>query len=696
MTEVITVLKEEEKFLKALDVSYSYNLAKKMEKPGTNPVLGFRTAGSGAEFEVGEMLAREMRDIGLSDVVKDRVEVDAWDFHHAVLSFRDRQGRERSFQLGAYQTQFDTQGPKTYSLVYAGKGTARDYEGLDVRDKLVLVDINQRDEWWINFPVYQAKLKGAAALIAVQDQGYGEVDDEALNAQDIAGPADAPAFSISRADARVLKEEMERGEILVSFDAKSLVREKSGTYNIVGRIPGRNTKKSILLSAHYDSYFSGFQDDNTAVSMMLGIARALVKSGFQPKYNLIFCAMAAEEWGVINSKYDWSTGAYEEIFTVRPQWRGQVIADLNFELPAFAHGKKDGVRCTYEYESFLKEFVSGVSPDKTVYPEGIEVLCPIETWSDDFSMAIGGIPSMVNDFASGEFMETHYHSQFDNEEFYDEEVYRFHHEFYGRLVLALDRLAVVPLDFSRLFSAVKESEDQGLWKRANADGRKLLEEASRGEALGKGIYDQISRINLRYRKMLEEGRQEEAERLFAACEPLQEKLLYAFYKEQDYFVRLNWHDEVLFPQQAVRRNLEAIYQALDCLEAGNIRQCLEYVYSIDNNRYAFEFDREVFDYFTGYVLDQPADRLKWGTGRIIHHENLFRLVEKLKKRAENEGQEVQNLEEQLKELTAVAESQAACYRDDLRYMTEASKKIGLLLEECREMARSEEIQTYGE
>lgn len=90
---------------------------------------------------------------------------------------------------------------------------------------------------------------------------------------------------------------MERGEILVSFDAKSLVREKSGTYNIVGRIPGRNTKKSILLSAHYDSYFSGFQDDNTAVSMMLGIARALVKSGFQPKYNLIFCAMAAEEWG---------------------------------------------------------------------------------------------------------------------------------------------------------------------------------------------------------------------------------------------------------------------------------------------------------------------------------------------------------------------------------------------------------------
>ena len=52
-------------FLKALDLSYSYRLAKQMEKPRTNPVLGFRTAGSKAEFETGELLVREMKEIGL-------------------------------------------------------------------------------------------------------------------------------------------------------------------------------------------------------------------------------------------------------------------------------------------------------------------------------------------------------------------------------------------------------------------------------------------------------------------------------------------------------------------------------------------------------------------------------------------------------------------------------------------------------
>ena len=675
---------EEQEFLKALDLSYSYRLAKQMEKPRTNPVLGFRTAGSKAEFETGELLVREMKEIGLKDVTKDRVEVDVWEFHHALLSFQDQEGKEYRFQLGAYQTQFDTHGPREFSVVYVGKGTARDYEGLDVRGKLVLADINQRDEWWINFPVYQAKLKGAAALIAVQNQGYGEVDDHALNAQDIAGPADAPAFSISRADAQILKKELERGEIRVSFDAKSLVREKGETYNIIGRIPGRNTKKSILLSAHYDSYFSGFQDDNTAVAMMLGIARALIKSGYRPKYNLIFCAMAAEEWGVIGSKYDWSTGAYEEIFTARPQWRGQVIADLNFELPAYAHGRKDGLRCTYEYRCFLKDFVKRISPDATAYPDGIQVLSPIETWSDDFSMAIGGIPSMVNDFASGEFMETHYHSQFDNEEFYDEKVYRFHHELYGRLVLELDRLAVVPLDFSRLFRAIRDSEDSCLWQRAEADGRELLKEAKEKEELGRKLYDRIMDVNRRYQELPDGG--EEGERFFAALEPLQEKLLYAFFKEQDYFVRLNWHDEVLFPQQAVRRNLEAIYGALDCLEQGDAEGCLEKLYSIDNNRYAFEFEREVFGYFNQYVLNQPADRLKWGAGRIIRHENLFSLVESLKKYLEEkEGQPEKRRKERQKlqrQLEQAAENQAACYRDDIRYMTEAVRKMGALLAEC--------------
>ena len=144
---------------------------------------------------------------------------------------------------------------------------------MDVTGKLVLVDINQRDEWWINYPVYQAHLKGAAAVIAAQTGGYGEVDERALNAQDIAGPSNAPAFSIARRDADQLKKMLQgRSEVKVLFDASTKVIPAQTTYNIVGEIPGKtHPERRIMLSAHYDSYFDGFQDDNCAIALMFGV-----------------------------------------------------------------------------------------------------------------------------------------------------------------------------------------------------------------------------------------------------------------------------------------------------------------------------------------------------------------------------------------------------------------------------------------
>ena len=631
----------EEAFEQAVDVKKSYDLAKRMEEPKTNPVLGYRTAGSKAEWKTGELLLKEMQD-----------------------------------------------------MVYLGRGTAENYENIDVKGKLVLIDINQREEWWINFPVYQAHLKGAAALIAVQDQGYGEIHDTSLNAQDIAGPKEAAAFSISQADEAILKEDMgnmektgnytgDFKEIQVLFDAQSTVIRDRESYNITGMIPGEEPEQMIMLSAHYDSYFTGFQDDNAAVAMMLGIARPLIDMGYKPRKTLVFCAMAAEEWGVVDSKYDWSTGAYEQVFTAHPEWQGKVIADFNFELPAHAHGKKDAVRCTYEYASFMKKATEHIQPSKEAYPEGLEVHFPIQTWSDDFSIAIAGIPSSVNEFSDGEFMETHYHSQFDNEDFYDEPVYRFHHNLYGKLVLAFDHTAVVPMDFERLFAAVEDSVEKALCEKTQANETNLLERLKKAKELGHQLYDQIQKINETYKNLLEAGKYEEAKAMAAEYAALNSSLLYIFRKEQDYFVRLNWHDDVLFPQQGVGENLKAIYKALACLKEDDPEGALEAVYEIDNNRYAFLFDREVFRYFTEYVLNQPADRLKWGYGRIIHHENLYDLVVSLKEKNKlQKAGERPDLEEEYKILLQAANAQEQCYRDDIDYMASSVEKLLAAMEGC--------------
>ncbi len=675
----------QEAVIKNIDTDYSYQLAKRMEQFRSNEKLGYRPAGSRAEFLTGEMLKEEMQKLGLSEVCKNAVTVDGWEFKHAELTFETKDGKKHTALLGAYQTNFVTDGEQEFSLMYLGKGTEADYEGMDVTGKLVLVDINQRDEWWINYPVYQAHLKGAAAVIAVQCGGYGEVDAKALNAQDIAGPEDAPAFSISREDAKLLRKLLDgEKELTVRLDADSRVKRDCTTYNISGCIPGKHPERMVLLSAHYDSYFSGFQDDNTAIAMMFGIAKTLIESGFKPNNTIVFCAMAAEEWGVVDSNFDWSTGAYEQIFTAHPEWVGKVIADLNFELPALAHGTRARIRCCYEYVHYIKEYLDGLPELTKAYPEVTSVTAPIETWSDDFSMAIAGIPSMVNDFTGGSFMETHYHSQFDNDDFYDEAVYRLHHELFALLILALDETAVVPLDFSPVLERViaggsrivTAAEEILLQTKKNQIGqeqiataaKKLIQVTEEAQKKEKQSYDQTAAINARYHMLLANGNMEEAEQIFVENRSREEKLLAKFKQEQDCFVRIDWYGEVFFPHEILWKNIGLLQDTIDALEQSDVDKALEKIYQVDNNAYAFMFDEYVYRHFTDYVFNQPKERLKWGYGRLLEHEDLYHVVKcLLKKRKEADTD----------------------YREELHYLKECyNKQTGRLLGTLKEISQT--------
>lgn len=665
----------EQQYIASLDIEASYNLAKQMEAYRTNPVLGYRPAGSKAEFETGEMLKSYMEDLGLSNVRKDEIKVDGWEFEKAVLAYADAAGERQEVQLGAYQTDFVTKGAETFQVVYVGKGGEKDYADKDVTGKIVLAEINQRDEWWINFPVYQAHEKGAKALIAVQIGGYGQVDEKALNAQDIAGPPEAAAFSMSFEDSEKLKACLdEKGEITVTLDASSRVMRDVSTYNILGEIPGRRSDRMILLSAHYDSYFSGFQDDNTAVTMMLGIARAFIKMGYQPENTWVFCAMAAEEWGIADSKYDWSTGAYAEVFNVHPEWAGKVIGDFNFELPALSNGNLDGIRCTYEYKDFFEDTLKTLPALSPAYPEGVLVSAPIETWSDDFSVAISGIPSMVNEFSAGSFMTTHYHSQYDSDAYYNEAAYRFHHELYGLLLMHLDRQSVAPLNFAEVFEQASASLDVLMCQKSGSRVTALLNLLGQTEEVAEEVYDRIYDIN-------EAGVDSEQ------CREAENILLKVFKMAQDKYVRLTWEDAVVFPQEAAQNNLRYLKKAIRALKRKipDAEAAFEALYEIDNNAYAFQFSKQVYERFTDYVLDQNSDRLQWGRGRIVHHENLYDLVAQLMDKYHQGATDFAN---EIAELEKVAKRQKAYLRDDIEYMLQSTEKMLLLLQAANERLKN--------
>lgn len=672
---------DQKSVLEKIDTKYSYDLAKKMEEFKTNEELGYRTAGSEAEIKTGQMIYDEMKKIGLKDVSKDEITLDTWTFEKAKMYFTDDSGKKHEFNLGGYQTNFDTKGEKEFEVIYAGKGTASDLEGLDVKDKLVLVDINQREEWWINYPTYQAHVKGAAGLIAVQAGGYSEVNEDALNAQDICGPADAPAFSMSQTDAKVLKEAIEKNNneaIKVSFDAKSEVGFDGKTYNIVGTIPGKDKDAMILMSAHIDSYFAGFQDDNAAVGMMMGIAKAIVDSGYQPEKTLVFTALAAEEWGTSNTRYDWSTGAYKQIFEARPEWVGKVVADINFELPAYEHETKDYLRSSYEYNTYLSEFVKKVPMVEGAYKEGIEVISPIQTWSDDFSFSIAGVPSMRNDF-SGNFMEQRYHTQFDDDSTYNEKAFLLHHKLYGALMLEYDKTAVAPLNFVTRLEAIEESLNNEVMDKYSVDTSDLLTAIKEAKESAKTTYAKVEEINDKYKTALAKGEDEEAKKLYEESRNLNSELLKIFKFAEDKFVRLTWEDENIFPHEKAQNNIDNISKAIEALEKKDVKTAIdEYIYVVDNNWYAYDFDEEVFNYFTDYVLNQPADRLMWGAGRLEGHENLFDTVKSLLSKYDEENPEISKEIERLKEAES---NQKELLENSIKEETSSIKELNNRLSE---------------
>ena len=92
---------------------------------------------------------------------------------------------------------------------------------------------------------------------------------------------------------------------------------------------------------------------------------------------------------------------------------------------------------------------------------------------------------------------------------------------------------------------------------------------------------------------------------------------------------------------------------------------------------AFEFEEEVFYHFTEYIMKQESERLMWGKGRILHHENLYELVERLK----NKEIDKDSLELEQRQLEEVWERQCAYYKDDIEYLIRAVTKFSEMLQE---------------
>ncbi len=133
------------------------------------------------------------------------------------------------------------------------------------------------------------------------------------------------------------KERQKKGRLEVHPDSiaklKQEVHQKLSMRNVLGMIPGKNTKEYVIVGAHFDhlgidpaldgdQIYNGADDNASGVSAVLQIARAFLASGQQPERNVIFAFWDGEEKGLLGSKY----------FVQTCPFLSQIKGYLNFDM----------------------------------------------------------------------------------------------------------------------------------------------------------------------------------------------------------------------------------------------------------------------------------------------------------------------------------------------------------------------------
>ena len=578
--------------------------------------------GQGAILAAKILVAGLMEEIGLTDVEKAAADCDRWQFNGASLTV---DGEE--YDVYSYATASTPAEGLTAEIVYVGDGTMWDYEGLDVTGKIVLIDIDQRSNWWITYPMLEAQYQGAAAILAANVGGFAQIADDALNCQDICGPTAIPTLSIGLADSQAIQEKLSQGPVTATLVVDNEVSEGGTTYNLLGRIPGKSSDYQIIVGGHYDVHFTGFQDDNCAVGLVLAMAKAMIDSGYQPENDIVFCLHGAEEWGSSYTQYDWTVGAWEMINNVHPEWVGKTLAFLNFELPAYEFDTYTSTYSAPEMYAMLDYFANEYpySPDpEGCFPDGVLTGgYQTYTYSDDFSYYAAGVPSTVNGFLLQEDMETVfpfyvdiYHSQYDTPDTYNEAVMDFNIKYYGALAMYIDQTPALYLDFTAQYDRILASMDEDLMAEAGVDVEAYKTALEGLNTAAQTMADQVKKVNDDYAAARSEGDTAAMAELWAQGRALTARNLTAFRYAQKHLLGL-MYERPIVPHEAPQENIQLCRDIIACLETGDVVTAVdEYAWTVNNvlEWYAMYFSPEVIAIQDDMLWGEDnLDNLYWGT-----------------------------------------------------------------------------------
>ena len=228
---------------------------------------------------------------------------------------------------------------------------------------------------------------------------------------------------------------------------------------------------------------------------------------------------------------------------------------------------------------------------------------------------------------------------------------------------------------------MKDEINTEVFEQAGVSSKEIIAEIDNAIAIAEKVNAKVDKVNEEYFVALTKGDAKTAKKLYEESRELNSGLLAAFKYAEDQFVRLTWEDEPIFPHEHAQNNINNLALSIDALDKGDLTTAVdEYLWAIDNNWYAYDFDKEVFDYFTDYVLEAPKEKLMWGAGRIVGHEDLFDTINALVEKNEQANPDVSA---ELETLNEALERQKELLKTTVADETSSVKELGEMLDELK-------------
>jgi len=249
--------------------------------------------------KAAEFIMKQFQEAGLENVRMESFEMMRWWPVDWKLSISTPEGEEVIPSFPFWYTEGTPGGEIEAELVYVGYGTPGEFGELEVKGKVVLVAMRRflhfRESHRFTKAYETAAKKGAKAVI-LGDVLIDSPSGRFLGLPNSSGPI--PCLSIGKTSFEHLLASLSKDKRL---KVRLNLKVETGTWtgaNVVGELAGNGkVDEIIMVGGHYDTWFTGANDNCSGVAGVIELARYYSKA---PKISrnrsIIFVALFGHEF----------------------------------------------------------------------------------------------------------------------------------------------------------------------------------------------------------------------------------------------------------------------------------------------------------------------------------------------------------------------------------------------------------------